>query len=176
METIGRIDSFMEIAYQEYNRKMFGKPMNRVTLTSYDGTLQVQVEVSELVRFDERISVAQGLIDEYIQSQTKGISKEVRKLLDMAFRPNKAGRINMGHMLSLRSLDIQHEKWQEAMRAIADSITVYTSRRYIRLYKRNDHGQYIRVPMDLMATLKALEAEEDIPDNVDPETGEIIDE
>ena len=94
----------------------------------------------------------------------------------MAFRPNKAGRINMGHMLSLRALDIQNEKWQEAMRAIADSITVYTSRRYIRLYKRNDHGQYIRLPMDLMATLKAPEAEEDAPDNVDPETGEIIDE
>ena len=173
MHTIEQVDAFMDIAYQEYGRSIFGSPMNRVTLTSYDGTLQVQIEISELVRFDERIAVAQALIDEYIQGETKGLSPEIRKLIDMAFRPNKAGRINMGHMLSLRSLDIQHEKWQEAMRAIADSITVYTSRRYIRLYKRDDHGKYERVPMDLMATLKAPDTEA-CPDDVDPETGEVI--
>ena len=175
IDTIEQVDAFMDIAFQEYGRTIYGSPTNRVTLTSYNGTLQVQIEVSELVRFDERIAVAQALIDEYIQGETKGLAPEIRKLIDMAFRPNKAGRINMGHMLSLRSLDIQHEKWQEAMRAIADSITVYTSRRYIRLYKRNDHGKYERVPMDLMATLKDPTADEDnCPDDVDPETGEVI--
>lgn len=56
-------------------------------------------------------------------------------------------------VLSLRRLDIQDGKWQQAMEAISDSIIITDSKAYIRFYERDAHGAYQAISLDF-ATIK----------------------
>ena len=55
-------------------------------------------------------------------------------------------------MLGLRRLDIDDDKWQQAMRAIADSMNVSGTKPYIRFYERNERsGEYVAISLDMAA-------------------------
>ncbi|STY90300.1 DUF3164 family protein [Moraxella bovis] len=51
-------------------------------------------------------------------------------------------------VLSLRSLDINDEKWLQAMDAISDAIQVVSSKEYIRVYERDNDGKYQQITLD----------------------------
>ncbi len=51
-------------------------------------------------------------------------------------------------MLSLRSLDINDDKWLRAMEAISDAIQVTDTKEYIRFYERDDDGAYHQISLD----------------------------
>jgi hypothetical protein len=113
-----------------------GGTKGNLTLTSYDGTLQVKVQVSENIRFDERIQAAKALIDECIHDWTAGSSSEVKALVEHAFQSDKEGKISIGRILGLTRLKIDDETWLQAMEAIRDSIQVVDTATYMRLYER----------------------------------------
>lgn len=61
---------------------------------------------------------------------------------------DKEGKINTRRVLSLRSLDINDEKWLQTMDAISDAIQVASSKEYIRFYERDEHGKYQQISLD----------------------------
>jgi len=129
------IREFVDLSLERYGAKVGGTKGN-LTLTSYDGTLQVKVQVSENIRFDERIQAAKQLIDECIHNWTAGSSSEVKALVEHAFQSDKEGKISIGRILSLTRLKIDDETWLQAMEAIRDSIQVVDTATYMRLYER----------------------------------------
>jgi len=70
-------------------------------------------------------------------------------LVNRAFNVNKQSYIDINSMLSLRDLDIDDEDWQEAMRAVTDSIKVSGSTRYIRFYQREGNKEYTKLLLDI---------------------------
>ncbi len=148
---MGTIESFVELSGEKYGAKMGGKKGN-VTITSFDGSIKVQRQVAEHLEFDERLQAAKALIDECISEWSEGARGEIRALVNHAFQVDKEGRVSTGRVLSLRQLDIQDEKWQRAMQAIADSMQVTGSKAYVRIYERQgDDGPYVAVALDLAA-------------------------
>ncbi|WKE64360.1 DUF3164 family protein [Gallaecimonas kandeliae] len=145
---MSEIRSFVELSAEQYDVKWGGRKGN-VSLTSYDGEYQVQLAQGEHKKFDERIQAAKSLIDQCIGEWSEGASSELRALVDHAFRVNKEGHIDVGQVLSLRQLAIEHPKWKEAMDAIADSITVVGTSSYLRLYKRDEQGRYKQLSLDI---------------------------
>lgn len=129
------IRQFVALSLERYGAKVGGTKGN-LTLTSYDGTLQVKVQVSENIRFDERIQAAKALIDECIHNWTAGSSSEVKALVEHAFQSDKEGKISIGRILGLTRLKIDDETWLQAMEAIRDSIQVVDTATYMRLYQR----------------------------------------
>ncbi|MEX3614320.1 MAG: DUF3164 family protein [Burkholderia gladioli] len=143
------IDSFVEASLEQYGVKSGGTKGN-VTLITYDGRYKVVRQLSEYLQFDERIQAAKELINECVSEWTKGSRAEIRVLIDGAFQVDKQGKISTTRVLSLRRLSIDHPKWKEAMRAIADSIRATDSKTYIRLYERTDaSGEYLPISLDL---------------------------
>lgn len=143
------IDSFVEASLEQYGVKSGGTKGN-VTLITYDGRYKVVRQLSEYLQFDERIQAAKELINECVSEWTKGSRAEIRVLIDGAFQVDKQGKISTTRVLSLRRLSIDHPKWKEAMRAIADSIRATDSKTYIRLYERADaSGEYFPISLDL---------------------------
>lgn len=135
--TLDDVDEFVALLAQEYGSQRGGAKGN-LTLTSYDGTLKVSVQVSETIVFGAELQIAKNLVDECLREWSAGTRTEIQALINRAFDVDNQGRINRNALLGLVRLEIEDERWQEAMRAIRDSMRVVGSKRYVRMYRRAD--------------------------------------
>lgn len=143
--------AFRELSGEMYGAKVGGEKGN-MTLYSWDGVYKVQVAIAERLAFDERLQAAKSLIDECLKEWTEDSRPEVISLIDEAFQVDKEGEVSTSRILRLRRLDIQDERWLNAMRAINDAILVVGSKKYVRLYRRvGDNNQYEPISLDLAA-------------------------
>ncbi len=144
------IQAFVELSSEKYGLKFGGKKGN-MTFMSYDGEYKVLVAVNENIVFDERLQIAKELIDQCIQDWSSGSRDEIKALVQDAFYVGKSGNINKNRILGLRRLEINDERWKQAMAAISDSIQVSDSKQYVRIYRRNpkDAERYDLVNLDI---------------------------
>ena len=150
-EVSGEIDAFLALSAERYHKTYGGKKGN-ITLTSYDGRYRVVIAVNEHIAFDERLQVAKRIIDECITRWSEGSRRELCALVNDAFAVDRAGKLNYGRILGLRRLEIADARWQEAMRAIGDSVQVTGSKTYLRVYEReHPDGAYRQIALDLAA-------------------------
>jgi hypothetical protein len=144
------IEAFIALSAEKYDVKIGGDKGN-VTLMTFDGSYKIVRAISDRLCFDERLQVAKQLIDECFKEWTSDSRSEIKALIDMAFKVDKLGKINTERILGLQRLNITNEKWRKAMQAINDSIMVSSSKAYIRVYKRNEKGDYNQINLDLAA-------------------------
>jgi hypothetical protein len=144
------LTSYLSLSAERYGKKYGGKKGN-VTLISYDGSLRLVLSVNEHIAFDERLQIAKDIIDECITRWSEGSREEIRALVADAFYVDKKGRINTNRILGLRRLNIQDAQWQKAMEAISDSIQIEGCKEYLRIYIRDESGEYKQVPLDIAA-------------------------
>lgn len=142
------VKAFLDLSAEKYDVRLGGKKGN-LTLVSYDGSYKVLVAVNESIQFDERLLAAKELIDECITEWSKDSREELRALVNDAFYVGKSGKLNSNRILGLRRLNITDEKWKKAMDAISDSVQIVGSKEYIRIYRRNNDGDYDLVNLDL---------------------------
>lgn len=128
------VDAFVAASGEKYGKDIGGK--SGFTLTSFDGSIRIQVARRDLIRFNEQLKVAQELIADCIDEWSDGIREEIKLLVNDAFRPNKSGDVSIGKILSLKRYKFDHPKWSAAMEAIDDATQVDQSVRYIRVYER----------------------------------------
>jgi hypothetical protein len=144
------LTAYLTLSAEKYGKKYGGKKGN-ITLTSFDGSLRLILAVNESISFDERLKIAKHIIDECITRWSEGSRDEIRALVADAFYVDKAGKINTGRILGLRRLNIQDTQWEEAMQAISDSIQIVGSKEHVRIYTRDENGEYKQVPLNIAA-------------------------
>jgi hypothetical protein len=145
----GDIAAFVQLSAEEYGARIGGDKGN-VQLMSFDGRYKVLRAIQERLVFDERLQAAKALVDECIHAWSEGARPEIRALVTDAFQTDKAGAINTGRVLGLRRLNIVDAKWQQAMAALSDAVTVADSKSYIRVYERvGDTEEYRPIPLDV---------------------------
>lgn len=142
------IAAFVELSAERYDAKLGGKKGN-ISLHSFDGAYRVQVAMQDSLVFDEGLHAAKALIDECINEWTANSRTELKTLINAAFQVDKEGNISTARVLGLRRLQIDDEKWQRAMNALSDSLQVHTSKAYMRVYKRDDQGEYQLMNLDV---------------------------
>lgn len=148
---MSEIRSFVELSAMEWKVKIGGKKGN-ITLYSFDGKYKAQVQISENMVFDEQLQIAKKMIDECLTKWTRQSSSEIKVLINDAFQVDKEGRINTKRILTLRRMDIKDELWCKAMEAITASLQVIDSKKYFRLYKRdNGQGRWNAISLDMAA-------------------------
>jgi len=148
-QAMSDVREFVDLSAERYNVKVGGKKGN-VTLTSFDGTERVVVQVSENIRFDERIQAAKALIDNCIHRWTADSSSEVKALVEHAFQADKEGNISISRILGLTRLKISDAEWQDAMEAIRDSMQVVDTATYMRIYQRDSaRDPWVAIPLDI---------------------------
>lgn len=146
------VSAFVSISAEQYGVK-YGGTKGNVTLLSYDGKYKIVRSMAEYVTFDERLRAAQELIRQCMKDWTEGVNANLCALVEDAFNTDKDGNVSTGRILGLRRLPINDDaRWDEAMRAINDSIQVMGSKPYIRLYERDANGKYQPIALD-MATI-----------------------
>ena len=147
----GDIQSFVDLSAEKYNVKRRGTKGN-ITLTSFDGSWRIVYSSHQRITFDERLQAAKAKIDECILDWSRNSSPEARALIQDAFRTDDEGRLQTGRILQLRRLQIDDPRWQEAMKAIGESVQVVGSTSYVRFYRRRGlSDQYDAVSLDIAA-------------------------
>jgi len=144
------IFAFVGTSAEQYGKAWGGRKGN-ITLTTYDGKYRLMVSISDQIVFDERLQIARDLIGDCIRKWSAGARSEIQILVQDAFQTDKAGKLNTARVLGLRRLDIKDADWQKAMAAISDSVQVSGSKQYLRIYERNEQGQYVQIPLDVAA-------------------------
>ena len=147
-DSMADIAAFVQLSADRYDVAVGGKKGN-VTLHSFDGAYRVNLSMQDTLVFDEGLLAAKALIDECINEWTAGSRTELKTLINAAFQVDKEGNISTARVLGLRRLEIKDEKWQRAMEALSDSLQVHTSKQFVRVYKRDDAGEYQLVSLDI---------------------------
>lgn len=145
------IASFIDISLEQYNVKLGGKKGN-VTLLSYDGKYKIDRHYAEKISFGEQLVAAKALIDECIKEWSTGANEYLITLVNKAFEVDKYGNVSSTEILALRRHNFPDPKWQEAMQAIADAITITSSKNYIRFYERVGESEVWKpIPLNIAA-------------------------
>lgn len=147
-KAMAEVEAFVTTSHEQYGKTLGGKKGN-ITLTSFDGRMQVVRQIQETLVFDERLQVAKELIDSFLHEQLDGAKSDIRALVFHAFQVDKEGKVSTSRVLGLRSLKIEHPVWLQAMEAISDSIRTASSKPYIRFYERNAAGKHIAISLDI---------------------------
>ncbi|MDP8171519.1 DUF3164 family protein [Pasteurella skyensis] len=147
-QVLDDMGAFVELSAEKYNANIGGRKGN-VTLFTYDGEYKVQIAVAEHICFDERIHAAKHLIDECLHDWSEGSKPELKVLIDNAFQVDKEGNLSTSRILSLRRVNIDDERWNNAMQAISDSIQIVGSKDYVRFYQRDKNGKYNPISLDI---------------------------
>ena len=142
--------SYLSLSFERYGKKFGGKKGN-ITMTSYDGTLRVDLSMDKTIRFDEGLQIAKSLIDECITRWAKDSCSEIRALVNDAFQVDRQGTVNTARILGLRRLAIDDPQWKEAMEAISEAIQVSGTKEYLRFYVREENGKYQPIALDFAA-------------------------
>lgn len=148
LNSMQEIADFIDLSAAEYGIE-FGGAKGNVSLVSFDGRYKLLRAVGEHRVFDERIQAAKTLIDTCINQWSGGADEKIMALVDHAFRVNKQGKIDINQVLGLRQLNIDDERWNEAMDAVADAIQVTGTSQYLRMYERQGDGSYKQISLDL---------------------------
>ena len=141
------VDAFVQLSGERYGVKLGGVKGN-VQLLSFDGKYKLCRDYGQLLTFDEGLQAAKELIDGCLRRWCKDSRPELRAVVEQAFRVDKKGRINTGAVLGLRRIEIDDPEWQEAMKAITESLQVLDSRVYVRAYERDPSGAYQPISLD----------------------------
>lgn len=148
-DSMDEIQALIELAAEKYDIKIGGKKGN-ACLYSFDGRYKVLRSINEYLVFDEKLTVAKELIDEFINDKLEGVDSDIAELIRGAFKVDKDGRVSTTRILGLRSFNITNKKWRKAMEIIADSIHVSNSKSYIRVYERvGNSDEYKQIPLNV---------------------------
>ena len=121
-----------------------------VTLTTYDGSIQIRRESRDLIRLDERFASARQLIREYTSDKVAQLDDPEFARVVEDILEGRNGRVAVSRVLGLFRYKIQDPRWQQAMELIRDSIRVQASKTYARFYERpSRQAEYEQLRLDI---------------------------
>ena len=116
-----------------------------ITLFNFDKTQLIEVNTGEFVSFNEKISIARGLINQCLEEWTKGSRKELCMIVNRAFQTDRKGFLDSKRIMELLSYDIEDDRWIKAMETIKDSITVTSRKKYYKFKVKGKNDDWDRI-------------------------------
>ena len=147
---MNEVDSFIELLAQDHDVQLGGKKGN-ITLRSVDHKFKVTIQNQERIELGPELIIAKELIDQCLDEWTTGGNANIRSIINNVFSTDKAGMVNPQRILGLRRLEIEDStgKWKQALEAIAESVGVVDSDRFIRFYETDDNGNEQAISLDI---------------------------
>lgn len=124
-----------------------GERKGNFTLTSFDKSVKIEINVSDRIEFDENIEFAQEKFREFIALKTQGTDMELAELVNNAFSTRK-GKLDTKRVLSLFSYKISHPVWLEGIEFVKRSMSSNSSVRYMEISAKDAMGEYQTVKLN----------------------------
>ena len=147
-EVFNEINAYLTWVEEQYNTTATTQKGNK-QLSDFSNVYRVEILVSNIIEFDERLQIAKNLIDECIENWSNGADDKIKTLVEHAFKVDKKGNLDKQRILGLKNLKIKDAKWKEAMTIIEDSMRIVSKKRYVRFSKRDASGSWQTIPIDI---------------------------
>lgn len=149
--TFDDVGAFVNLLSEQYGLSKGGQKGN-MSFTSFDGLKRVKIQIQDHMEFGPELQIAKDLIDECITDWASDSNPQIRALVNHAFNVDKPGQVNREALFSLRRMNINDDRWKQAIQAITDSIRIIGSKAYVRIYKREDtEAKWENINLDLAA-------------------------
>jgi hypothetical protein len=142
------VTAMLDILFNSFNVERGGKDGN-MTFFTFDRKFKLVIAIQKTLDFGPEVQVAKVKMLEAVESYPD--SANDLKAMVMATFTAVDGKIRVAEVLRLRRLKFENELWNEAMRIIDEAMIVISSKKQIRLYERNEQGEYIAIPLDIAA-------------------------
>lgn len=129
-----RINKYISAVEKDAGVKRQGK--GNIRLTNFSGNKQVEFSMNDVIDFDEKLSLAKGLIDDCIKQWSQGANENLIVVINQAFEVDKKGKVNTQGILSLRQLKIKDDIWKRAMILIGEAVQITGTRQYLQVRTR----------------------------------------
>ena len=145
------IGEILEECRSENSVKLDGK--GNYTWYNFNRSIRVEVNINELITFDEiKLESAKEKLSSLIRDNTKG-DDFILSIVEQAFQTT-TGKLDTKRILSLKkhtsrivNLSIKNT-WQEAMDLIDQSISRPTSKKYMKVYLKDETGEYQNIQLN----------------------------
>ena len=145
------IGEILEECRSENSVKLDGK--GNYTWYNFNRSIRVEVNINELITFDEiKLESAKEKLSSLIRDNTKG-DDFILSIVEQAFQTT-TGKLDTKRILSLKkhtsrivNLSIKNT-WQEAMDLIDQSISRPSSKKYMKVYLKDETGEYQNIPLN----------------------------
>jgi hypothetical protein len=147
--TLVEAAALREVVAADYKIDLGGQKGN-LSVTSYDGSLRVEVSVQSRIEMKpENMAAALASLRTWLEKVDA--DPGIRQMIDVAFGTgSENGSIRVAEILKLRNLNIDHPDWRNAMEAIVGGIRVSGTKEYVRVRRRSGDDMAL-IPLDLAA-------------------------
>jgi hypothetical protein len=143
------VAAMLGLLFEQFETERGGKEGN-MTFFTYDRKFKLQIAVQKKIDFGPELQVAKAKVEDALVQMSTDSNSDLKTIATAAFTLID-GKLNVSAILRLRTLNIGNELWNEAMSIIDKAIVVISSKKQIRLYRSNDDGKYIAIPLDIAA-------------------------
>lgn len=123
------------------------------TIYNFDRSIKIEVAISERIDFDDAlITAAKDKFDDFLTENTSGTDQLIRELIMEAFNTSHGkldakkvmGLVRYRNKISAR----KYPNFHAAVDLIEQAIRRPDSKKYFRIWKRDDQGQYQNVDLN----------------------------
>lgn len=144
-----RVAQVIKESAEEHGVEIGGEKGN-TTLYSFDRRYKVLRHNQDRVSFDATLITAKALLDEYLSELAENSDdNNIRAIITEIFDMDKEGHINHSRMAELCRISIEDDRWKKAIEIIGKSRQVVGKASYVRVYERDDKGNYQLINLDI---------------------------
>jgi hypothetical protein len=120
------------------------------TWYNFDRSIKIEVAINERIDFDEMlIGLCKAKLDEFIDTNLSSVDSFVKELINDAFT-NTKGKLDTKKVMSLlrHKSKVPDVRFQEAMKLLEDSIRRPDSKKYMRVFVKDENNAYINIDLN----------------------------
>ena len=142
------LTTFVDLLFEKYQTKRGGTEGN-MTFTTFDRRFKLQLAIQKTIDFGPEIAVAKAKMIEAAQQMGKE-DGDFETIVTASFT-TVDGRLRVAEILRLCNHKVNNAAWNEAVKIVKDAIEVISKKKQIRLYRREENGEYVAVPLNIAA-------------------------
>jgi hypothetical protein len=148
-EVASLCDAIYEASLEETKTKGKDRKGN-FTFFNFNRTIKVEVSISERIEFDDlKIQACQEKLNQLIDQGTTGVDSFLKGIIMDAFQKSN-GSLDAKKVMSLKKHKSRTKAtlYHEAMDLLDESIRRPESKRYFRIFLKNEEGKYENIDLN----------------------------
>lgn len=132
----------------KYNKER--KIKGAYTWFNFDKSIKIEASINDIIRWDEAMMhEAREQLDDYLNQNLTDSNELIRELAQAAFS-NSKGMIDTGKVFQILKYEdkIRHKSFQRACLLMRNAQSVVNSKKYMRVWVREDDGSYRNVNLN----------------------------
>lgn len=147
------IEAYSNEVYTDFLKENSLKAVDRkgnFTWYNFDRSIKIEININDIIQFDDMlIQGCKEKLDEFLESSITGVESFIKDLILDAFETSR-GKLDTRKVMALlkHKSKIKDKRYHEAMDLLERSIRRPDSKRYSRVWERDEEGKYQSIDLN----------------------------